>query len=60
MELNISAQEARINSDEEGFIASDGKRITPSKVVAGARRSTRQGTQPSEWWKATALYSVST
>ncbi len=34
------------------------ERISPAKFVAGARRSTRQRRQPSEWWKATALSSV--
>ncbi len=59
-EVENSAHEVQIDSDEEFLTASDGRRITPSKVVAGARRSTRQRRQPSEWWKTTALSSVAT
>ncbi len=46
------------DEDDGAYTTPSGKRITPAKVIAGARRSTRERRAPSEWWKASALASV--
>ncbi len=57
-EPSTPPRESQLDPDEESHIASDGRRITPSRVAAEARRSARQRRAPSESWKATALSSV--
>ncbi len=44
--------------ESSNHISSDGKRTTPTKTIAGARRSTRERRPPKEWWKKTAISSV--